>query len=451
MNFKKFCFVIAFLILLTQSYARKTQSKSQDNKTNLLSSPAVARQDEMVPDEETPVEDSWQILEWESEDNYLVLKFRIEIQQYNARKNSYETIIEEDTESNASFLKINPALKVGRYRYRIAAYNLVGILDEYSDWCEFEIHRAYKPVVSSFDVDVNHSHTIYIEEINNGLITVHGRNLFLPEEQSDGIVFTRYTLNLIETRKRGRKKVRTAGISFNPEIIEHKDNNREITFRVDLENMEVGEYTIVATDASGLHSDISDSDSINVRYKKPVDFNISGGYMSPVVLFDGTLKEYVGSSTYPLSLMAKTTFIPVKRHIGYFGLGLELFGTYMNSDMKVYTVDGTLVSGYVDFVYQYPIFIRSKVNSTQRRHIMSLELHGGVGAEYFMNYVLHFPHNIDSKALNSLDLGFNVGAAVQIFITNRLYTEVNADFCFSRASDMNFGVVRPGAMIGWQF
>ena len=58
MNFKKFCFVLAFLILLTQSYARKAQSKSQDNKTNLLSSPAVARQDEMVPDEETPVEEA---------------------------------------------------------------------------------------------------------------------------------------------------------------------------------------------------------------------------------------------------------------------------------------------------------------------------------------------------------------------------------------------------------
>ena len=46
-----------------------------------------------------------------------------------------------------------------------------------------------------------------------------------------------------------------------------------------------------------------------------------------------------------------------------------------------------------------------------------------------------------------MDFGF----AAQIYITNRLYTEIGADYIMAFVSDMGFGMLEPQVSVGWQF
>ena len=50
-----------------------------------------------------------------------------------------------------------------------------------------------------------------------------------------------------------------------------------------------------------------------------------------------------------------------------------------------------------------------------------------------------------------MNLSFDAGGAVSVFLTNRLYIEANVDFCITLISDMSMGVLRPSVLVGWQF
>ena len=103
------------------------------------------------------------------------------------------------------------------------------------------------------------------------------------------------------------------------------------------------------------------------------------------------------------------------------------------------------------FIYQLPVRIKSKTDNTKLRHIATLELHGGAGVSMFQNTVFHFPHDINSEPLNSLDFCALAGASAQVYFTNRLYVEVGADFVMPFIENLPMGYVKPVAAVGWQF
>ena len=217
-----------------------------------------------------------------------------------------------------------------------------------------------------------------------------------------------------------------------------------------MKTLDVGTYNFIATDASGLKSESKNNSEITVKFRKKMDFDLSAGYLLPVILFDDTINHYMGSNIWPLSGTVKMSFMPFKRSFGYFGVGLA--GTYSRlfAEFPQYKIDGNLITAHLNFVYQLPIRFRIK-NSEQRRHALTLEVHGGVGATFFNDVQFHFSHNIDSEKLNSINLSFDVGGAVQVYITSRLYAEVGVDFVMAFMSDMQFGVLHPSVCIGWQF
>ena len=218
---------------------------------------------------------------------------------------------------------------------------------------------------------------------------------------------------------------------------------------MNMKDLDVGVYDFFAEDASGLKSETNNS-NFTVKFKKKVDFDLSAGYVLPVILFDDTINQYMGSNLWPLSGTVKMSFMPFKRSFGYFGVGLAGTFSRLFAEFPQYKIDGNLITAHLNFVYQLPIRFRIK-NSEQRRHAFSLELHGGVGATFFNDIVFHFPHDINSKPLNSINLSFDVGGAVQVYITSRLYAEVGVDFVMAFMSDMQFGVLHPSVCIGWQF
>ena len=67
------------------------------------------------------------------------------------------------------------------------------------------------------------------------------------------------------------------------------------------------------------------------------------------------------------------------------------------------------------------------------------------------DFKFHFDHNITTNPLNSLNISMDFGFAAQIYITNRLYTEIGADYIMAFVSDMGFGMLEPQVSVGWQF
>ena len=397
--------------------------------------------EEESAEEEFSVEEKWQILEWYEENSEFVSYYEVLIEKYDEKSETYTEINKLKTEDNSTSIKVEPQLQPGMYRFKVITYDLIGFGTVESDWETFSIYKAYRPQINDISSKVNGSSTLYLEEINDGIFSVSGKNLFETSKNEKDIQFTKYFVVNQNDKKQN---------ILVPEILNVENNNRKIEFQLNMKDLDVGVYDFVAEDASGLKSESNNNSIFTVKFKKKVDFDLSAGYVLPVILFDDTINHYMGSNLWPLSGTFRMSFMPFKRSFGYFGVGLA--GTYSRlfAEFPQYKIDGNLITAHLNFVYQLPIRFRIK-NSEQRRHALTLEVHGGVGATFFNDVRFHFPHDINSKPLNSINLSFDVGGAVQVYITSRLYAEVGVDFVMAFMSDMQFGVLHPSVCIGWQF
>lgn len=390
-------------------------------------------------EEDTPEE--WQVLEWEDKNSSYVSSYKVDIEVFNEKAKVFEPLQTVETESNETFVSISPQLKPGMYRYKITSYDLLGFEGAESDWNELKIFQAYEPEIRSISTNANHSSTIYLEEVNDGILTVTGRNLFGLKQSPEDINYTSYYF----TPKDGSGKLK----SFFPEILEHAASNRELKIQIDLPQIDVGSYNLVAKDASGIESHRSSSSEITIRFKKPVDFDIAAGYVFPVTVFDDTFNKYFNSSMRPISGTAKITFIPMKHTWGYLGIGVQ--GTYSRiiANFDTYSIDGNMMTAMANLVYQKPVNI-SYANGTRKRHLLTFEAHGGGGLLFMQDLAFHFAKDVDSRALNTYFPGADVGLGMQVYFTNRIYLELGIDFIYAFMKDMQLGQVLPFVCAGFQ-
>lgn len=444
---------LAILFLFFFSHTLYSESKQNDLENNqeqvFTTSNDIAYEENEVTfnieenslqNTEESAEERWQYLEWEEEDPEFVLNYEVVIEVLEKESGIYTEINRLQTETNNTYIQVKPFLPPGNYRYKVITYNLIGIAVVESDWFEFRIVKAFKPEISNISAEVNHSSTLFLDEINNGIFNIVGKNLFEEPNNGNEISFTTYELK--------NKKKKNAEPLI-PKILELDDKNRRLKIQFDMDDLDVGTYIFMATDASGLKNVIDKKNEIIVKFKKSVDFDISGGYTLPII-FDETINKYMGSSVWPLSLYARLSFIPFKHRFGYFGMGLTSSYTRMISNKDTYRIDGNLLTANALFVYQFPIRIKLKT-SDQQKHIITLDFHAGAGFTFFNDFKFHFDHNIVSNPLNSLNISIDFGFAAQIYITNRLYTEIGADYIMAFVSDMEFGMLEPQISIGWQF
>lgn len=425
--------IFLFLLLLFSSFVFAQEQKTADFSKAL---------EESISEEETELsaQEQWQYLEWEEENPEYVLHYEVVIESFSEKAGSFEEIRRIMTEDNSSKVQVNPLLAPGVYRYKVISYNLVDVPEVESSWFEFKIYKAYQPEITDIKSAANRTGTLFLEEINDGIFNISGKNLFaLPQSESD-ISFTEYAL--LNSKKKNSEPII-------PEILEN-EKNRRLKVHFDLKKLDVGKYNFVATDASGLKSSVDRRSEIEVKFKKRVDFDLSAGYVFPVVLYDGTFEEYLDTNLLPLSATARASFVPFKHRFGYFGFGI--LGTYSRifADYNNYQIDGNLINADALFVYQLPVRVKIK-NSEKRRHILTFELHGGAGLSFFNDLKFHFEHDIVSEPLNSINLNAVAGGAVQLYITNRIYTEIATDYLMAFLNDMDFGMILPSISVGWQF
>ena len=408
----------------------------------LFSAAAFAQEIENdgLQESEISAQEQWQYLEWEEENPEYVLHYEVVIEVFSEKKGTFEELNRIMTEDNSNRVQVNPLLSPGVYRYKVISYNLVDVPEVESSWFEFKIYKAFQPEINDIKSNVNRTGTLFLEEINDGIFNIFGKNLFaLPESDSD-ISFTDYVL--LNSKKKNAEPII-------PEILEN-EKNRRLKIQFDLKKLDVGKHNFIATDASGLKNKADHRSQIEVKFKKKVDFDLSAGYVFPVVLYDGTFEEYLDTNILPLSVTARATFMPFKHRFGYFGFGLFSSYSRIFADYNNYQIDGNLINADALFVYQLPVRVKFK-NLEKPRHLMTLELHGGAGLSFFNDFKFHFEHNIVSEPLNSINLGAIAGGAMQFYLTNRLYAELSADYLMVFLADMDFGMILPALSIGWQF
>ncbi|MBP5442359.1 MAG: hypothetical protein J6W60_15255 [Treponema sp.] len=441
---------------LTSQEVDSTESELETTDEELIDSAELLRRqmEQEIAEKNVIV----QPLSWESAGE--VLKYDVIIQKRSETagangKYTYTEIFrhvtdEQETEDCTIFL--DPTLPAGYYRLIIQVYNVLGMLEEdYTSVEDFTILPAHLPEVKKVSYPLNSGDTIYLDDgDNDGIIRATGKNLHPMKESDEDISYMDYILS------NDRRKIHAQS------IINLKPDKSEVELQFDPKNMAVGVYDFSAVDASGLHSVPDKNSQITIKFKKLFDFDLSGGYMCPIVLFDDTIKTYMDTTLWPVSIVGKATFIAYKQIWGYLGLNLSIYGTRFfgrGSGDATYDVDGNFLATQLNFVYQKPFYFKNKTTG-RSSHRLTLDVHAGAGLTMFNGMTLHFEHNIDSDPLNSINFSADAGVALQVYITKRLYVETGADFLVAYVPldspdkgkvDMFLGTVIPSVSVGWQF
>ena len=238
-------------------------------------------------------ESQWQMLEWEERDSLSVMKYDVLIEERDPKTDTYAEINRVETKGNETYVqaktKNGRLLSPGNYRYKVITYNLLGVPEIESDWYEFTIYQAYQPEVTKVTTDVNLTSTIYLDERNNGIFSVTGKNLFEGPEDKNDISFTEYSL--VNQKKKNGKTV-----DITPQLLEHDKSDKKLKVKFDMDDIDVGVYNFTARDASGLESSKDKDSEVTVKFRKWMDLDVCAGYTVPVVLYDNTMKKYLNST-----------------------------------------------------------------------------------------------------------------------------------------------------------
>jgi len=463
---KRLLSVILFAVIL----AGTIEAKSKKKNTGFTGTPQIEdilekeleedasedtedTEDTEASDEETDSdaenenhpEGSWQYLEWEEETPEYALKYEVIIEQKVKNSDSeYEEVRHMMTESNETKVQINPLLVPGIYRFKVITYNLIGIPEIESEWQDFTIYQAHIPQIRNVETASNLSSTIYLDEINDGIINITGRNLFTLKEDENDIEYTSYSIKNLKRKN---------SLPIIPELLEVSDNNRKIKVKFLIDELDAGVYNFIATDACGLTNELNNNSQLTIKFKKAVDFNVSAGYTCPLFVFGDKMKKYLNSSILPVSANVKLTFIPIKRKFGYIGIAATATYSRLMTKTDGYELDGNYITGHGMLVYEFPFrtIIKKGKNQGKLKHWGTIEIHGGAGVAMFQNTIFHFSRGIKSVPLNSLDISAIAGISAQIFITNRLYAEAGADFIIPFVENLPWGYIEPKLCVGWQF
>ncbi len=370
---------------------------------------------------------------WESAGD--VLKYEIIIYSLDKETGRAGDVVyrheTDDNENETCLIYIDPVLPPGDYRSEIRVYNVLGGLESDLGTVEdFTVLQAHKPEIRNVSYPLFMRSIIYLDDLdNNGIVDVEGRNLFEPPESEDTLVFTEYSL------KSDRRTVRPKS------VVSRSANGRKISLQFPMRELDVGEYNMFAQDASGLHSEESNGSHLTVKFKKLVDVDVEAGYFLPVILHDDTIKKYLDENVFPIAFQTKVTVVPMKHVWGYLGVGLRFSYNRLKAEYENYSIDGNLWNLHALFVCQLP-FLRRR---------FFVEPHLGAGLTYFNNIQFHFPHDINSRLLDTLSLSFDAGASLMYYFNKRLYAELAVDYVITVNADMNMGAFMPSVGIGWQF
>lgn len=321
--------------------------------------------------------------------------------------NEWETVLTYATTSTVLEL----TLPAGVYRYRIIVYNLLERVAGDSGWIPLEIQKALQPEIGTVIPD-----TVFLEDELPTSFTLSGKYI---------LVDTKF----IFFGPKGNQ------LSIEQPVI--SSDNTSVTFTVDPTLINLGTYTLKATNPGGL----STSAVFTVKFEKPVDTEVQAGYRPSFVLYDGTFTTYFGTAVYAKTFDLKCTFIPIKRKIGFFGLSLHPQLFFVSRDTDGFSLSTRMWFCSMDFVYQRPL-IRRK---------LFLDVHAGPAVLFIDDLTFTYSNDITTDPFYSWYLGIDAGAGVQYYFTKRIFVEASIEAGTAFLPKMSLYTISPGVRFGYQF
>lgn len=432
---KKFFLLVLFALFSLQLFSQETLNNTKIPVAEVLSTEEVLSTiDAITNSNETDTtsslsEDNKDIVQnfsWEKVE--YISKYQFIIETFDEETNEWVPFTEPiDTQEN----KVSLILPYGKFRYKIAVYNILDLWEYDTEWYNIEIFETFQPELRDVTPSV-----IYLEEVQDGIFSLNGMQL-RPE--------TKFEL----------KNIRIPGSgNLVAKLIEEDDKFRRVKIQFDPLLLDSGTYELKVTNNGGLFDTF---EPIKIQFKKPMDFNVSAGIAPVIFLFDDTISTYFNNNNiYPYAGAVRLTFIPIKKRLGYFGASLYGSFGYVGTslwftdtsfyDEHEYSITSGFLNTHLDFTYQKLLYKRMLV----------LDLHAGVGVMGFMNMTFKFSHDYESTPYNALNLTANGGLSMQFYILKRLFLEAGCDFTYTFAqifnkSKIQIGFIQPTVQIGWQF
>lgn len=295
-----------------------------------------------------------------------------------------------------------------KYRYMVTSYNLLGHKSVSTDFIEFEIIKAYVPVVEDISTQL-----IYLDTIYDPSIRVSGFN------------FKKVTDFYITDNN---EKIRPIEVTLD-------DNERraELVFNPNMYN--VGEWFLTAENPGGFTS----SQPLTIKFMKWYDIPLTVGYSPLVIFYDENIKKYFPSNFMPLGFDVRGSFFFLKRRAGFFGFSLNAKWNSITDETSTHGITTHLFQGFASFVYRYP-FIRNRLH---------MEARIGGGITYAHGLLFQFGQSLTSSPFNSIFPAVTAGISVAGNIWRGLSIEAGADFMFSFTPEMFIMSVAPIISFGW--
>ncbi len=306
---------------------------------------------------------------------------------------------------------IQVSLSAGTYRYRVHVFNFLDRVESESEWFQVEVFRAIQPRAFSFTPG-----TLYLDEVQTGLFDFNISN-----------VTERSTLILRIPGSPSRTAYGT--------IANRSGNRGQIQFNMN--HLDVGVYEFVVENPGGLTSVV---EPITIKFLKPYDFNVSGGY-SLMYIIPSDLTNYFENELAPLGANIRVTYIPLKRNFGNIGFELTAYAFLYGADFTSYDISTNIIPATLNFVYQYPLIKKRLI----------LDTHVGGGITYFNNLTFLFSSSVESPSLHALSYTGSAGVSFQVYLSTRLFLEVGTDYTISPLNDFFFQTITPYLNIAYQF
>ncbi|MCL2880516.1 MAG: hypothetical protein FWF29_09745, partial [Treponema sp.] len=335
--------------------------------------------------------------------------------------------------------RINLSLRVGLYRYRITAYNIMGLWEGLSDWQEINIQPAITPVADSY----RPFYGLFYEMTNpSGTVTVNGKDFFADTEFA--LVGKRNNVDW------SRINLHTQSGVIIPDEVKISSDKAELTFNRN--NLQKGEYDFFIRNPGGLWTWLG---KIKTGYNRDVSSWLDFGYAPMIAAFNidksywNDVNNQTGASERkgrlnrfnPNGWYFRAGAFFLRSALGNFGAELQanfLADNYTlntQSNEYIYKVLSSPGAISLGLVYQRPI---------TERWLYNFRLGYGIGTSYYTN------SNGDQPFLSAGVLTF--GAATQYFIWKNLYLNAGLDFQYAHAfkDTANHFQIVPNIGLAWQ-
>jgi len=305
----------------------------------------------------------------------------------------FRRLIQETT--TEFFLEVT--LFSGKYRYQVISYNFLNQQDSVSEWIEFEVLPAFRPVMSHSRPELN-------TELNEFMLTVYGRNIDLNAEiilrTDDGIVFTADKTVIMQDG---------SGIQF--------------TFNNPL--MVPDEFEVIVKNPGGLEASYTASSAIPPPPVKYFDCYLGVSFMPLLPLYGMDTISMPGASLR-IGL--------VYRLLGFARFGMEAAGSWYQLDDDKHSIIADLCLIGQKQTYDEKIAFTFRL---------------GAGYTFLIGDEPEHAENIDNFDKPSFHL--NTGASVLWLLWKNLYLETGLDFLYMAVNGEGVSCFRPFAGFGIKF